>query len=195
MSEYRYEHEEALPDALRRPTTDYHAEYAARKARRERVSGHLQTQKSERQAAQDRADERLRRPLTSRDVQIYDQYTRFVDDGNKATSRHLRRADIRKRNMDEALQYSHAEYMERLSDEAYKLDGFVSRSINETKQMALKQSQLLPAELVWLIPLSQVPPYIVADLAPMRDFGPPLLRGWSCLVAFRPLFSFDAVCV
>ncbi len=48
--------------------------------------------------------------------------------------------------------------------------------------------------LGWLIPLSQVPPYIVADLAPMRDFGPRLLRGWSCLVAYRPLFSFDAVC-
>lgn len=108
--------------------TDYHSEYAARKARRERVSYALQDHKAERRAAQDRADRALCRPLTDADVRIYDQYTRFVDDGNRATSRDLRRIDIRKRNMNEALQYSHDEYMTKLSDEAYKLNGFVKQN-------------------------------------------------------------------
>lgn len=122
---YGYEHEEALADALKRQPTDYHAEYAARKARRERVSAALQDQKAERRAAQDRADAQYRRPLTTEDVRIYDQYTRVMDDNNKATSRDLRRIDTRMKNMNEALQYSHDEYMEKLSEEAYKLNGFV----------------------------------------------------------------------
>ena len=85
----------------------------------------MQDQKAERQAAQDRADAKLCRPLTSADIEVYDRFNRVMDDSNKATSRDLRRIDTRLKNINEALQYSHEEYMEKLSDEAYKLNGFV----------------------------------------------------------------------
>jgi hypothetical protein len=121
-----YEYDEEFRAAQRFQTTDYHSEYAARKSRRERVSSALQDQKTEARAAQDRADAAYRRPLSDRDIQIYDQFNRVMGDSNAANSREIRRLDTRKRNMDEALKYSHEEYMEKLSDEAYKLNGFVS---------------------------------------------------------------------
>ena len=125
MSDNDFEYAAEFRAAQRFPTTDYHDEYAARKQRRERVSSALQDQKAERQAAQDRADAKLCRPLTSADIETYDRFHKVMNDSNAATSREIRRRHTRMRNMDEALEYSHEEYMEKLSDEAYKLNGFV----------------------------------------------------------------------
>ena len=101
--------------------------YVRRKQRREPFQTPLQTQKAERQ----RRTRPRRRNIAGRSppkmFEIYDQYNRVMDDNNKATSRDLRRIDTRIKNINEALQYSHDEYMEKLSDEAYKLNCFVKQ--------------------------------------------------------------------
>ena len=63
MSGYEYDRE--FEAAQRFETTDRHSELARRKQRREAVADHVQEQRAERRAAQDRANAKLRRPFVS----------------------------------------------------------------------------------------------------------------------------------
>lgn len=124
MSDDDVEYAAEFRAAQRFDTTSRHAELARRKARREAVADHVREQRAERQAAQERADRALRRPLTDADVRIHDQYTRFVDDANKATSREIRQRDLRMQRMDQVLKHDFDGYMQHLSDQQLEMQGF-----------------------------------------------------------------------
>jgi hypothetical protein len=118
-----FEYAKEFRTAQRFDTTDYHGECSRRKQRREAVADHVQEQRAERQAAQEREYAKWCRPLTSQDLDIYDRYQAHTADQNHQTSRELRDRERLLKKLDAFMERDHATYMERFADTHAALQG------------------------------------------------------------------------
>ena len=118
-----FEYEPEFREAQRFPVSDYHSELARRKARREAVADDLAHQRTQRRIAEDRENEKWCRPLTGRDVEIFDRYQSYTHSQNARTSRELRDRDRLLKKLDAFMERDHATYMERFADKHAALQG------------------------------------------------------------------------
>ena len=103
-----FEHEEALADVLKRRPTDYHAELARRKQRRDAIAEHFNEKRADQAAAKRATAERearelanyKARELTAADIRVFDDFNRMDANRNRDIVRDIRTDERRKEQCD-----------------------------------------------------------------------------------------------